>query len=386
MHGVFAHLPSRSGRLMAAVVLSLALLPAAVPAQDDAKPAVTGRNAKIQFSGVGWVTYRYLLADEPGAAAVGSALSAPGVDRQDLNTFDVDRVYVTADYVMNETFSWQSIVEAENLSGTPRIFLKRAFVRAKSPFGLTGTGFRFGQIAHVYTPVAEDAWGYRIVSKIPVDRYLGISTTWVGAGLDGKVLGDVLDFDAAVTNENAYNRSSGTKYKSLQGRATITPLPGDEVLKGLHLTGFAQYNAKPQPAGFEPGASDNNNVWFGLLPYFKNDRLSAGVEFLQRRDKHSVAGQGPDETGVETVTAQYLGGFATIELAPDYRAFLRLDQFDPNTDVDDNGSLTFIGGLSHTYSKGIRSILDLEYTTFDEGEGESLDADLTVAARMEISL
>jgi hypothetical protein len=183
-------------------------------------------------------------------------------------------------------------------------------------------------------------------------------------------------------------------------------------LKGLRLMAFAQYNAKSPPPSvtkpavsggdttlvrwdFPVSAADNNNVWFGLMPCFKNDRLSVGFEFDKRRDKHPVPVASPtapvDPIGlieVTTTTSQYVGGFLTFEFVPAYRAILRLDQFDPNTDKerDSDVSTTLIAGLAHTYAKGVRSLVSVEYTKFQEPSLVKLDADVTVAASLELTL
>jgi hypothetical protein len=379
----------RIAGMILGALFCVALAPA-IPARaaDEEKPAATGKNAKLMVSGVGWVTYRYQLSYADLAKTHYIPVSVAGKDR---NSFDIDRVYLTADYTFNDRYSWQTVVEMNNLAGASEIFLKRAYLKIRQPFGLGGTALNFGQIPHVFTPLAEDVWGYRIVARVPLDRYLGVSTTWVGAGCEGKVVGGVLDFNASVTNENAYNKLSSTKYKSLQAMFMLTPAPNGGGLKGLHVAFFAQANPK-MPPGTQAAAdaSRNQNIWWGVLPHFRSERFTIGAEYDQKQNKTA---------GASTVTSRYLGGYGWVDLSsalPQTKLFARFDRYDPNTDSQfpDDGSISFMGGFSHSYTKGVRSLLDLEYTQFDKKATKvpplefpsGQDKDVTLSARMEISL
>jgi hypothetical protein len=376
----------------AAAVLASFLVPLRVAAQEE-KPAATGRNAKVQLFGVGWVTYRYKLAEEPARTAPFSSVGVTGESfGKDSNSFDLDRVYVGAEYAFSDRYSWQTILEASNPGGKLDLFLKRAFLRIKAPFGLTGTAVRMGQIGHVFIGNVEDVWGYRIVSKVPVDRYLGISTTWAGLGVEGQVLHGYLDFDAAVANERAYNQPGPVvnnvatpnrdKYKSVMGRLTFTPMPSDDLLKGLKVSVFGQFGAKvPGTASIKPDASKNNTRWYGVFPYFKAARYAAGLEYTVKFDR-----SGTVDGSYRDVGSVYAGGFAEADVTTRDRVFLRLDHYDPDHHVDDNAMLILMGGFSHSYMKGVRSLVDVEYDKYQEPANTSFDPDVTVSGRLEVTL
>lgn len=366
----------------------------------DEEPSVTGKLAKLKLSGVGWATYRYQLSDRTDRDAYGG--SKPGTDdyvsRQplngkDMNQFDVDRVYLTADYALDERFDWQTQVEMNNLGGKLDLWMKRAYVKVKNPLGLDHTHARMGQIGHVFTSEQEQAWGFRSVSAIPADRYLGVSTTWLGLGFGGAVGDGLLDYDLAVTNEKSHRRINESKYKTFMGRVTIAPLAGSEgAARGIRFVAFAQWNTENPPAGFTPGAADNQNLWFDIAPCYLSERITAGLEFAQKRDKtpRLESGGGPPEKIVETKTSQVISGFARADLTERLRGFARFDLVDPNTDADDDGFTNLIAGLARSYVKGVRSIVDVEYTDYEARRSEDPDAqddaDLTVSARIEVSL
>jgi hypothetical protein len=360
-------------------------------AGDEEKPAVTGKNSKIQLSGVGWATYRYQLQRDTHSATDARHLTT--LATKDMNLFDVDRVYLTGDYAFDERYSWQTTIEMTNFAGDPKIFVKRAFLKIKSPFAISNAFVQMGQIAHVMTPSIEKVWGYRSVAKIGIDRYLGVSTTWNGLGLGYTCPRGIVDAELAVANENAYNTKTATKYKTLQGRVTVTPLPADEALKGLKIAAWGQMNSNAPPSGFQPKAADNTNLWLGVLPSFQASKLTVAGEFEMKKDKTpSLTGTPPAEE-VTTKTSRLLSGWVAYDVTARVRAFARLEQYDPNTDTDITGDAltTLNAGVSHSMVKGVRSIIDLEYTKFQEPKDlpanwQTLDPDVTLSARLEVSL
>ena len=360
-------------------------------AGDEEKPAVTGRNSKIQLSGVGWATYRYQLQRDTHSASDGRHLTT--LATKDMNLFDVDRVYLTGDYAFDDRYNWQTTIEMTNVAGDPRIYVKRAFLKIKSPFAIANTFVQMGQIAHVMTPSVEKVWGYRSVAKIGIDRYLGISTTWNGLGFGFTGGQGLVDAEFAVANENAYNKITATKYKTFQGRVTLTPLPTDEALKGLKIALWGQMNSSAPPSGFQPKAADNTNMWLGVFPSFQASKLTVAGEFEMKKDKTpSLAGAPPTEE-VTTKTSRLLSGWVAYDVTARVRAFARLEQYDPNTDKDIAGDAltTLNAGVSHNMVKGVRSIIDLEYTKFQEPKTapatwKKLDSDMTLSARLEVSL
>jgi len=399
------------------LALLLQLVPAsAARAGGEGGPAVVGRNSRIQLSGTGWAAYRYLLADEQRASAPGSELSDNRFAREGASSFDIDRLQLNAEYAFTERIGWKTELEAENLAGASRLYLKRAYVKIRDPFGLKGTAFRFGQLAGVVLGHQENVWGYRSVSKDALELYLGISSTWVGAAMEGKQLDGRIEFDAAVTNEVSYSKTIPTygrgKYKTFMGRLTLTPLPQDPSLKGLHLTLYGQYNAKHPPVqsdtAYVPAApdnaADNYDLWYEAFPYYKTGRITLGVELAEKQSRSTTQKLGQDPAA-KTVRSRYASALFACELTPALGCIARADFFDPNTggepawvqgklgpEIKDLEGTTLFIGVTRTYAKGVQGILDLAYTKFEDPSNRAaamqlpLDPDVTLTARMVLSL
>lgn len=351
------------------VVFLLAAGP--ISAFADEQP-VAGANSKITLSGVGWARYYYNLEDAPKDNQL-----------RDLNSFDVDRVYVTGAYQIDEKYKWTTTLEARNRAGALDIFLKKAYLSVKEPLHLDHTNLSFGQMDHVMVPYEEKVWGHRAVSQVPIDSYFGISSALVGVGMDGMVADGKLDWAASISNARPYDKEIKVKYKTAAARATLAPFSSE---RGQHakLAAFAQFDNDEAPT------ADNFNFSWTVLPYYKTDRFTAAFEYSSRADRKHGTGAGRVE-GTQheedriTVTSTVLSAFVTGMVSERVGLYGRLDIYDPDGDTDDDGSTRIIGGVSHRCAKGLRGLFDVDYTQYEEPSGVDLDAQITLSARAEAS-
>ncbi len=385
-----------AGLAVLAAVAAIAALAGHSAASEP--PAVTGKNNDLQISGTAWFTWRYKLAEEPALESGGSGLGRSGESFQDTHSFDMDRLYLTLDYLLTDRYTWNTVIEASNQGGNLNILLKRAGLRIKEPFGLGGTSMQFGQIGHPMTGHVEGLWGYRVVSRTPVDRYMGISTTWLGVSGAGSLLDKHLEVEGMLANPKAFNQTDAnddgdaipvrSKYVSLMARTTVTPLPSDEVLKGLALTVFGQYAPNDVASGQPADAGRNNTTWLGFFPHYSGNSFRIGLECYRRW--HEAASDSAS-TSSSTAITTYAGGFGSLSITEKARVFARLDWVDPGRSgpgaVNPDPYLVLMAGASRQYNKAVRGILDVEYVRFEDPDhGPSLDSDVIVSARIDVAL
>lgn len=361
----------RSDKIVRGMMLTcgvaLSLVATAGPSAAE-EMAVAGKNSKLELSGVGWITYRYQQED---ADTLNSA--------RDLNSFDVDRVYLTGVYTIDERYKWQTTLEATNRAGVLSLFLKKAYLQAEKPFRIENSTLWLGQFDHQFVGPMEKVWGFRSVAKLPLDEYFGLGTTLVGIGLGGKTSSGMLDWAVTVGNEKPYNKPSTTKYKTGLARVTLTPA-GSEQGKQFHLMAAAQVNSDASPA------ADNMNTVFMLFPYWKSERMTAGLEFDLLSDKHvhhDGEGRSAADEESETHTSQNIGGFVTYQATDRIRLLGRVEQYDPDTDSDDDAFVRAIAGVARSYGKNLRGIVDLDLRSH---ESDELDTEVVISARAEATL
>ncbi len=370
----------------AVLALGLLLRPA------YAGESMEGKNNPVTFDGVVWGFYQYVVED----ASTGNQ----GKDF-DFNRFSIDRVYLTFASKLGDRYTGRARLELQNNNdGTVTNFLKTADIAVREPFGLGSSTLRFGQTEGAVSPFLEKPWGYRIVSKTTTDRYLGLSTTYLGAGLASKLAGGIIETDVLLANRVPANKNisdgGDAKYKTLAGRVLLRPIQ-EGVAKGLAFGGYAQYAPKRSPSG------ENSDLWFGGHAYFDAPKFVAGVQYDSRVTK----------VADEDVTSAVISGFARYAVTEKIEIFGRVDAVDFNTDTDDVMITTptlgnetenqlaqtvLIGGLSHAYSKTLRSIIDVSIRSFSDDlfyhdvsaparDVEiDLDSEVIVSARLDASL
>lgn len=345
------------------------------PASAQEAAASKGAADEPQFD-IGmtlWTVYRYPLA----------SFDASDEDR---SSFDIDRLYISPEYTLDPRYSVKATLEASNDAGTLSFKMKRAYLVIDEPFSLKDHHAKIGQTDHVFVSHAEKAWGLRCVSKIPVDQYLGIGSTWTGVLFGGKTASGILSYDAQVANRLPYDKPAQEKYKSFHGRVTVTPAPSSPAWKGLKVMGFAMVNTDQAPAG------DHMNLWYTVNPSYQRDGLAVSAELSARRDRTVVARESGDE--VVTATARVLSAFAVVAPRAGTQVFARIDAFDPDTSLDEDERnlstaqrVVWMAGVAHVLTKGVRAIVDLQGQSFDTPSGlESIDSSLTAAARVEVSI
>jgi hypothetical protein len=349
-----------SRRLTVAVFL---LLAASMIGSAWAGEPVEGKNNKVAFDGVVWSTYKYVLDD-----------ASPSNKEKDFNAFLVDRVYLTMTSQLGERYTARGRVEIGNQnkgSGTYNAFLKTADIQVADPFGVKGTKLRFGQTDGIVSNWYEKLYGFRISSRVPTDRLLGIGTAYLGVGCAGKWLDGMLDTDVLIANRVAYSADmadegkANPKFKTFVGRAALRPIK-EGAAKGFGIGGFAQYAPRTSPS------ADNNDMWFGGHVFYESAKATGAIAYDTK-----VSKSGGKDVTAALITA---GGRYFVTEKDEFFARLDLVDFDKdNEDVtiasdvkqsdafDKKLQQTFVvAGMAHSYSKTLRSVVDVTFRSFQD--------------------
>lgn len=349
-----------SRRLTAAVFL---LLAASVIGSAWAGEPVEGKNNKVAFDGLVWSSYKYVLED-----------ASPKNGEKDFNAFQLDRVYLTMTSQLGERYTARARLEIANLNkgaGTYDAFLKTADIQVADPFGVKGTKLRFGQTDGIVSNWYEKLYGFRISSRMPTDRLLGIGTAYLGAGCTGKWIDGMLDTDVLIANRASYSADmadagkANPKFKTFVGRAALRPIK-DGPAKGFGIGGYAQYAPKATPS------ADNNELWCGAHAFYESAKVTGALAYDTRVTK----------VGGKDVTAGLITAGGRYFLTEKDEFFARLDLVDFDKDNDDvtiaaDAKLsdaydkklqqTFVvAGLAHSYSKTLRSVVDVTMRSFQD--------------------
>jgi hypothetical protein len=240
---------------------------------------------------------------------------------------------------------------------------------------------KLGQFETAWLDYEEGLWTYRVLDTMLIEKEGFFNSADLGVGLKGKIPAGYGDWQVDVINGEGYHADEANKYKTVQARLSIVPLPQVDLLKGLQLTGFAstgqqdfltkrdRYIAflgyKYQDDLFIAGEYDST---FGADSFIKSANSNLGPGALGTRK--NIKGQG------FSAMAWYRMPF----LKP-LRALGRYDYFNHDLDQSHSTVHRWYSGLSYDLNKYVMFSVVNERSIFDanlaaSGKGASSNENL----------
>ncbi len=298
-----------------------------------------------------------------------------GDDDSGYNEFDISRVYLT----VKDSFPER---EGARFKGAYRatVDLKRYddgyFVRVLKYAYVdlthisTGVKIRLGQHGVPWVGYADKILGIRYISKSFPDRVKKLSSTDMGLSVLCNIPKGYGDIHVSIVNGEGYHKAEVSKHKDFMGRISVSPLPSSDMLKGLKLHGY-----------YGLGTPDEDMVRNRLVgaASYQGCGVAILAEYLNTSD-----GVSNDDT--DPTTGAGFGGSVVANLSEimggegNHGLFAKVEKFDPNTDVDDDGNLRILAGIYCEVAKGLSFALDYEAKSYEE---EGKDADGKIALHVQ---
>ena len=316
--------------LVALCALSIAALPAA--AQSSQAPQVT-------VGGVVYGQYLYQLKDSLGAG--------------NQNQFSIQRAYINVLGRFSGGISTRLTTDiAPTGTGNQPVRLKYAFL-ALTPTNSSLT-YKFGMLNTPYVEWEEQLWDYRMQGPVAVDRNGYISSSDVGAGVDGRWNNEGVNAQFAIMNGEGYSGGTGDNHKDAGMRVSVRLSKTNDPSRvgGLRLTGYAG-------VGKATGGADRNR-FLGILSY-KTQQVTVAGEFVSTKDA--------------AVSGSILSAFGVYRFSASKAAAIgRVDVVDPDIDTPDNKQTRVITGLSYQVQANFRVLADVDLLSFEGGATPAQDA------------
>lgn len=314
---------------------AVALLCAAAPVlhgQTD-RPTVT-------VGGVLYAEYAYLLrADQTGRYG---------------NNFDVTRSYLNVIGRFSHQVGGRITPEPfRDAAGQLGIRVKYAYATWNPRQGpLT---FKLGMMQTPFVDFDEQLWDYRMQGPIAMDRTGYLSSSDLGAGVEGSWGGERLTLSGGFFNGETYRRAPGDHHKDLAARLSYRLLASDEPSRysGLRVTGFALVG--------EPSGGGTRTRFLGQLSWRSSQLTLAGQLALVRDRSDTVA----VPITVAGRVASVYGVFRPAGTA--VGVIGRVDLHDPDTDLAGDRQLRVIAGVSYRISPNLRVLADLDHLAYRSG-------------------
>lgn len=278
--------------------------------------------------------------------------SNPNAATDDLNRngFQFRRAYFTYDRDLSEKFSVRFRLEMNSpdltrtqdfgTSTTLAPYIKHAYLRWNN--FIPQSRLSFGLVGTPTFNMSEEVWGYRAVEKTVMDLRSIAPSADLGMALEGKLTkSGVLNYAIFVAN------GTGTRSETDKNKRVYVNVP-IKIKGGFALVPYFDYE------GGNDGRDKNAMAVFAGL---QKPRFHGGVEVFQKKSNNALANnQDRTENGFSV--------FGAVKAAEKVKLFGRFDNYDPNTDVDDNGNSLIIAGLDYAADKNVNIIPNVRIESY----------------------
>jgi len=296
-----------------------------------------------------------------------------------FNDFGLSRAYVTVGSKLSDYTSVRITTDLRESAWFEgyTIILKYAYFDWKPAFGHGVATFRFGLQPTHYISSMNELWGRRYLEKTVGDLHGFLTTSDLGAGLMINLgeEGRIGNIAANVWNGTSYmDIEELNKHKDFSGFLILTPLSENDDLKRTALMGQVYFGTQNREIDIDEAASDWDRLLLsfgGMLGYRNTLDLGADINMYS-------LGRGPGIDDLKRSGFSFFGTLYLEDIVADgsplrtLNFFGRMDMYDPNTEVDDNGNTLVIGGIECVPVNGFRASVNLRSKSY---QAEDVDSD-----------
>jgi hypothetical protein len=212
------------------------------------------------------------------------------------NAFNIARAYINVAGQINHVVRFRVTPDirrqtgsGSSLDGSLTFRLKYAYMQFNLDDWLgSDTYARFGMQPTPWVGFIDEIYRYRFQGPTLEDREGILSSSDVGATIRYNFKGDYGDVHGGFYNGDGYDAADPNDQKALMVRATIRPLPGHPLLRGLRVSGFYDHDAYVQDAERRRGIVGATYEH----PYF-----NVGGNYLTASDQTQMTTSKLDSTG-----------------------------------------------------------------------------------------
>jgi hypothetical protein len=304
-------------QVMAAIVVPAAALaqtvpPAAAPPSAQATPAPFAPSIRVGTT----IFADYTLTQTPKIA------DAAG-DTVTLNAFNLTRSYINVTGSITPRVSFRVTPDIARETGSGSGLNGSLVFRLKYAYGQLRVGentqLRLGIQPTPLIDGQEGVYRYRFQGTSFVEREGGLSSSDVGLTILTPLPKGYGDVHAGIYNGDGYTRPEVNDQKAFMARATVRPMPGHAVGKGLRLIGYVHADHYVQDASRTRAAGS---------VMFEHARFNFGADYIRRVDQPTPAAREVTGRGYSFFVTPFAG-----QKGNGVEGLLRFDAFDPDVDT-----------------------------------------------------
>jgi hypothetical protein len=269
---------------------------------------------------------------------------------QHINAFDVTRTYLNFNGKFANGVSTRITPDIyRNADGSLGYRLKYGYVAYQPNAG--NVTYKFGLIQTPWMSREEDLWDYRMQGSIAVDRNGVMTAADFGLSADAKLANGRFDLNAGIYNGEGYKVGEGDQRKDfmVRGSYLLSATNDNSASGGFRVSGYAGI-------GKATGGADRER-YLGMLSY--------------RTTRYTLAGEYVNVNNAG-ITGSIISAFGVYHLSNNKWAVIgRVDQADPDTDVDNDANTRIIAGASYQLSPNLRLLGDVDLLSHEAGDPDA---------------
>lgn len=262
-------------------------------------------------------------------------------NRAGLNVFDITRGYINVTGQLSRNVRFRLTPDVRrvtdgSLAGSLVFRIKYAFVQYDNL--LPGSAVRFGAHASPWIDFEQSIMRYRVQGTVFAEREGMIpGSADFGASYQMPLPSNYGEFHVGVFNGEGSSSTDPNKYKSVQARFTVRPLPGRGLANGFRVSGFVTrgWYAENRPRHI--------NV---LMGSFEHRNLVVTVQGVKALENPSAAAPRDIDRSGSSVFVEVREG------TEGWAGLARVDLFDPDDALGDNSQRRTIAGGAYWWAWG----------------------------------
>lgn len=259
-----------------------------------------------------------------------------------VNNFDIDRAYLTFKNNLGDNAAYSVTLDSARTNGMMYTFLKYAYVDLNNVAAMEDNklNIRIGLQPTFWSPWVDSYLGMRVVASSMVGLDGGVTTGDFGVGGLGKInIGGVsANYLLTALNGSGYTAIEGNAGKNVAFRVDSEVTPGVTIGLGGQIENV--------------GSSSTGGKLATALAGYKCKYGKTYFELMY----------GKGTLGYSLAGNYDLGTFQ--EALKNYGVFGRVDIYDPNRSVDNDGLTRLWTGVTYDWNKNVKLIADYDAVSY----------------------
>jgi len=216
------------------------------------------------------------------------------------------------------------------------IKLKYAYLDFVNLIPIRGSKLTAGLMKTYFGTIYD--WDYTTIDKDPSDKYKFVSSTDYGVGIFGYVPNGLGSYAVNLYNGEGYKKTGSdiNKDMNINANLRLTPIPGVTV-GGSYM----MQTKNDDEIDGEKNPDRQENTLIAGMSKLVYGHASLLTQYLMKTVSL------PNVDDAEDVTTSVISLMPAYKLNNIFDVVARYDIYDPDTDTDDDGESTFIGGVNY---------------------------------------